>query len=269
MDRKYVRAIAGLAGIRVRLAAGRQRPRRIADGGAELFPVDGAAERCGATPGAPRIRRRVAARSSLYMEPPYQRNVPGRLCLRPSLIHRNLSKWQILPLGSFIASPARSHKLSNRITLDALVGMKPDDRSAIPADELAMLSDDLDGLKADLRVKSAALTDALAAKYGAQAAARRKAAGADTGTVTVADGEFSIVNAIPKSVTWDQAKLSAVVADMIANGAEPAAYGVVTEYSVTEKTYGALLPNVRAAFEPARTVKPGTPTFKITAKGEK
>lgn len=132
-----------------------------------------------------------------------------------------------------------------------------------------MLSDDLDGLKADLKAKSAALTDALAARYGAQAAAKRKAAGADTGTVTVADGEFSIVNAIPKSVTWEQANIAAVVADIIANGADPAAYGVVIEYSVTEKTYGALLPGVRAAFEPARTVKPGTPTFKISANGEK
>jgi hypothetical protein len=158
--------------------------------------------------------------------------------------------------------------LSNRVTLDALERMETGELAAIPADELAMLSDDLDMLKADLRSKSAAFTDALAAKYGALAAAKRKAAGADTGTVTVADGEYRIKADIPARATWGQAEMAKAVA-VIAGWGEAITDYVDVEYSIPEARYKNWPPLVRKEFEPARTVKPGTPTFKIIAKGEK
>jgi len=94
------------------------------------------------------------------------------------------------------------------------------------------------------------------------AAAARRAAGKDSGTVRFQDGGFTVAADLPKKVQWDQKRLTALAAEIRAGGEDPAEY-LATEFKVSERAYGAWPSAIRSAFEPARTVTTGKPAYQF------
>lgn len=131
---------------------------------------------------------------------------------------------------------------SNRPRLEDLRAMAVGAIAALPADVLALLQDDAEA---------------------ALAAALRRDQGKDTGTVRFADGPVTVVADLAKKVEWDQDTLTAVVDRIRVAGDDPSEY-VETTLRVSERAYAAWPGHIRAAFEPARTVKTAKPAFRLT-----
>lgn len=152
--------------------------------------------------------------------------------------------------------------MNNRATLAQLRDMTHEQVSALPIDQLAMLLEDLAEQKASLKLCEDMLHGALNFRYAMRAAIARDAAGKNTGTVSIEDGDFVIRADLPKKVEWDQAKLAKAIEAIESWGEKPSDY-VTIEVKVAESRYTAWPPAIRAVFEPARTVGTGKPTYKV------
>lgn len=84
-----------------------------------------------------------------------------------------------------------------------------------------------------------------------------------TGTATVKDGDDTIKFSCSKGVDWDQSFLASLIAEIATVWKEDPSEYVKTEYSVAESAYKAWPSDLRAKFEPARTMKPGKVSIKI------
>lgn len=157
--------------------------------------------------------------------------------------------------------------MRNRIRILDLPHMDGDDVAALPPEELSFLLEDLDAAANELVRAENILRTGLDLRYGARAAALRRAEGRDTGAVRFEDGDHVVVADLPKKVRWDQERLGALVAEIRAAGEDPADY-VATELKVSERAYGAWPSSIRAAFEPARTVTAGKPVYRIEPRKE-
>lgn len=152
--------------------------------------------------------------------------------------------------------------LPDAITLDAIRTMPIGEIAALPADVLAFLQDDADAALKRAKTLKDWLDSAVALKFGERAREARAALAKDTGTVRFTDGAITIVADLPKKVEWDQGKLAALVETIRASGENPTEY-VEISISVSERAYGAWPDAIRRAFEPARTLKTGKPTFRL------
>ena len=156
---------------------------------------------------------------------------------------------------------------TNRPTLDAMRRMPVHEVIALPAVHLAMLQADArEALDAAKRMQDW-LEAAIALRFEQRAIAARAAAGKDTGTVRFQDGGVEIAVDLPKKVEWDQARLAALSEQIRAGGEDPSQY-VEISFKVPERAYVAWPERIRAAFEPARTVRMGRQTFKLAIKPE-
>ena len=72
---------------------------------------------------------------------------------------------------------------------------------------------------------------------------------------------------VPKKVEWLQSELSGLWKQIEADGADPKQY-IKVEYTVSETLYKTWGDNMKTYFTPARTVKAGNPSIKITDKEE-
>ena len=152
---------------------------------------------------------------------------------------------------------------TNRPTLDALRHLPVSEIITLPAEHLALLQTDArEALDAAKRMQDW-IEAVIALRYEQRAIAARGNAGKDTGTVRFTDGDVTIVAELPKRVDWDQARLAAMVERIRAAGDDPAEYVEVT-YKVPERAYTAWPAHIRDAFSPARTVRAGKPTFKLS-----
>jgi hypothetical protein len=111
------------------------------------------------------------------------------------------------------------------------------------------------------------LEGAIALRYEQRAVGARAAMGKDTGTVRFQDGGVEIVVDLPKRVDWDQVRLAALSQQIRAGGEDPAQY-VELSFKVAERAYAAWPERIRAAFEHARTVRTGKPTYRLTIMSE-
>lgn len=150
----------------------------------------------------------------------------------------------------------------NHPSLADIRRMELGDIIALPAAHLALLQaearDALDGAK---RMHDW-IEGAIALRYEQRAMAARAAAGKDTGTVRFQDEDVEVVADLPKRVEWDQARLTALMAQIRAGGEDPAEY-VETALKVSERAYAAWPEHIRSAFEPARTVRTGRLSFRL------
>lgn len=103
----------------------------------------------------------------------------------------------------------------------------------------------------------------IASKYETRAADARKALGVVSGTVRLQDEDVTVICTAPKRVEWDQGQLDAIVTALAARGGTPADY-VTGTYRVSEADYTSWPQAIREIFEPARVVKTGKQTFKLT-----
>jgi len=152
--------------------------------------------------------------------------------------------------------------LSNRITLDVIPSIPIGEIAALPADQLALLQEAADEALREARALADWLNGAIALRYGDRASEARRAEGKDTGTVRFDDGEVTVIADLPKRVEWDQQELATLVAAIRAEDEDPAEY-VDILFRVPERKYAAWPRHIRAAFERARTVRTGKPTFRL------
>jgi len=157
--------------------------------------------------------------------------------------------------------------LSNRPTLDELRHMPVADILALPAEHLALLqTDSVDALDATRQLHDW-LNAAIALRYEQRAIAARGKAGKDTGSVRFQDGSVEVAVDLPKRVEWDQRRLAALIEQIRAGGEDPGEYVELT-FKVSERAYTAWPERIRQAFEPARTVRTGRPTYRLSIMSE-
>jgi hypothetical protein len=154
-----------------------------------------------------------------------------------------------------------SHPL-NHPTLDQLRDLPLGEVAALPADQLALLQDEAEEALRTTKASKARIDDALVTKYADAAAALRRAAGKDTGTVRVQDGPVTVVADLSKRVDWDQTTLASLVEQIKADGDDPTEY-VDIAFKVSERKYNAWPNHIQAAFQDARTVQTGKESFKL------
>ena len=154
----------------------------------------------------------------------------------------------------------------NTPTPDDLPGLSPQNIAQLPVELLAILQRDIDERVARTKAAKARLDAALTVRYATRAAEERRAQAKDTGTVRLADGEFTIVVDLPKRVEWDQAQLATMVERIRAAGDNPTEY-VDIAFKVPERKYAAWPEAIRQGFEPARTVKTGALKVEIRPQG--
>lgn len=149
----------------------------------------------------------------------------------------------------------------NTPSVDDMLNMTTGELAQMPAGLLAALQGELDHASKQLKAATARFSAALEVRYATRASEARRACGKDTGTVRLADGDYTVVAYLPKRVDWDQDKLAQIAANIAESGEDPAEF-IDTKLIVSERKYRALPDAWRKGFEPARTVKVGA--LKVT-----
>lgn len=159
-------------------------------------------------------------------------------------------------------SPRRNHPTIDDMRL-LPIGQVID----LPAEHLALLQEEA---RSRLDIAKRALDwieGTIAMRYEQRAIGARAAAGKDTGTVRFVDGNVEVTADLPKKVEWDQRRL-AVLAEQIRTGGEDPGEYVEVSFKVAERAYAAWPERIRSAFEPARTVRTGKPTYRLVILSE-
>ncbi len=150
--------------------------------------------------------------------------------------------------------------VGNRPTLHDVRSLPIGEIAALPGDQLALLQEDADAAFQAAKNLKEWIEAAIAVRYGDQASSARAERKKDAGTVRFEDGPILVISELPKRVEWDQAQLASIVERIRASGEDPSEY-VEIAFKVLERKYGAWPAHIRAAFEPARTVRTGKQTF--------
>jgi hypothetical protein len=158
--------------------------------------------------------------------------------------------------------------LPNRPTLESVRNMPIGEVIKLPADVLALLQADAREAQEAAKRLQDWIDGAIALRYEQRAIAARGASGKDTGTVRFQDGDVEVTVDLPKRVEWDQDQLTQLAEKIRTGGEDPAEYLEVS-LKVSERAYTAWPERIRAAFAPARTVRTGRQTFKLTLKPER
>ena len=145
----------------------------------------------------------------------------------------------------------------NTLSVNDMLNMPTGELAQMPIELLAGLQAELTHATTQLKAATVRFSTALDVRYATRAAEARRACAKDTGTVRLADGDYTVVADLPKRVDWDQAKLAQIAANIADSGENPAEF-IDTKLTVSERKYGALPEVWRKGFEPARTVKVGT-----------
>ncbi len=155
--------------------------------------------------------------------------------------------------------------MNQPITLNQLRQMPLGDVAALPANELARLQGEVVEAMSQTKLVSDLLDGVLTRRFGDRAASIRQETGKDFGLIRFQDGNVEIAMDLPKRPSWDQGKLAGIVQTIRNAGDDPAQY-VEISFDVSERKYTAWPDNIRRVFEPARTVKTGKPSFKLTLR---
>lgn len=151
----------------------------------------------------------------------------------------------------------------------------PEDVLATPAGTLAQQPAELlfsiKTAAADLLAAGKALSDhidqAIDFKWGDRARNLRHDSGKDNGVVHFDDGHVRITADLPKKVEWDQTRLGEIARRITESGDDAKQY-VEIAYRVSETKFNAWPETLKSAFEPARTVKSGKPSYRLALMKE-
>lgn len=163
------------------------------------------------------------------------------------------------PGDKFMPYPANTPKP------DDLIDLSPQEIADLPVELLAILQSEIEARLKQHKAIKARFDGALIHRYASRAAEERRAAGKDTGTVRLEDGDFTVVADLPKRITWDQAQLASMADRIRTAGDDPSEY-VDVSFKVPERKYTAWPEHLRRDFEPARTVKPGALKIEIISQ---
>lgn len=150
----------------------------------------------------------------------------------------------------------------NALTPHQIMTLSASELADQPSTALFQLKNDAADLLSAAKAIGEHIDRALSIKYTEQAHQLRLAAGKDTGIVHFNDGPVRISAELSKKVEWDQKQLAVIAQRIAENGEKPAEYIELT-YKVSESKYNAWPETIRTAFSPARTLKPGKPSFRL------
>ena len=160
-----------------------------------------------------------------------------------------------------------SNKTPNRPQINDVGAMPIADIIQLSAEHLALLQEDASAnLEAAKRLKDW-IDGAITHRYAERAINARRTEHKDTGTIRFLDDTVTVVADLPKKIDWDQDLIAEVIERIRAGGDDPAEY-VEISFKVPERKYTAWPESIRATFAPARTVKTGKQTFRLTINNE-
>lgn len=149
-------------------------------------------------------------------------------------------------------------------TLEAAQTMSIGVLSALPAHALANLQQQANHGMAHAKAAKEWVDGAIAQRYASDAQTKRQALDKDTGSVVLVDEGYRITADLPKRTHWDQKMLAGIAKRILSSGDDPAQFMEIA-YKVPERKYQAWPDSIRDAFSPARTLKTGKQTFKLSA----
>ena len=155
---------------------------------------------------------------------------------------------------------------ANRVALAESQELATDEVARLPVIKLQKLVEDVAVLLSRAKSLDERINTALDLRFAEQAKAARAAAGKDTGRIRLVDNDFEIVADSPKAVVWDQATLSKIAAVIRDEWHENPTDYLTIKYGVAESKFNAWPPALQKAFESARTVRAGKPSYEIIAK---
>jgi hypothetical protein len=159
--------------------------------------------------------------------------------------------------------------------MTTLKTLTPEQVLAIPAGTLAQESAEVlfsiknaavDQLTQDKAV-SDRIDQAIDFKWSERARNLRHDASKETGIVHFDDGDVRITVDVSKKVDWDQSLLAEIVRRISESGDDPRQYVEIT-YRVSENKFNAWPETLKSAFEAARTVKTGKPSYRLALMKE-
>ena len=160
-----------------------------------------------------------------------------------------------------------SNNTPNRPQIKDVGAMPIADIIQLPAEHLALLQEDASAnLEAAKRLKDW-IDGAITHRYAERAINARRTEHRDTGTIRFLDDTVTVVADLPKKIDWDQDLIAEVIERIRAGGDDPAEY-VEISFKVPERKYTAWPESIRATFAPARTVKTGKQTIRLTINNE-
>ena len=160
-----------------------------------------------------------------------------------------------------------SNNTPNRPQINDVGAMPIADIIQLPAEHLALLQEDASAnLEAAKRLKDW-IDGAITHRYAERAINARRTEHKDTGTIRFLDDTVTVIADLPKKIDWDQALIAEIIERIRAGGDDPAEY-VEISFKVPERKYTAWPESIRATFAPARTVKTGKQTFRLTINNE-
>lgn len=160
-----------------------------------------------------------------------------------------------------------SNNTPNRPQINDVGAMPIADIIQLPAEHLALLQEDASAnLEAAKRLKDW-IDGAITHRYAERAINARRTEHKDTGTIRFLDDTVTVIADLPKKIDWDQALIAEVIERIRVGGDDPAEY-VEISFKVPERKYTAWPESIRATFAPARTVKTGKQTFRLTINNE-
>jgi hypothetical protein len=133
---------------------------------------------------------------------------------------------------------------------------------SMPLNELDRLVQALGQVKHSVHHYEQQVHAAMHARFSERAKTLRDDLGKSTGVVRFDVDGYTVVADLPKRLEYDQQKLKAAVQVLVKWGENPEDY-VAMEIKVSEAKFNAWPPAVRTLFEPARTLKPGKPSYKL------
>ena len=155
---------------------------------------------------------------------------------------------------------------SNRLTMDQLSKLSVNDVLDLPIEQVKMLQDDIEATAETVKNAKAWLQNYLDVRFSNAANAKRSKAGKDTGIQRLDVDNYVVIADLKKGRTqWDQSLLKQAMDTVASWGSDVSEY-VKTEYSVSETKYNAWEKNIKAVFDPARTVVISKQSYEIVPK---
>lgn len=163
---------------------------------------------------------------------------------------------------------ARALNRFDNIGIDWLSDVSIDDIVGLPLDVVKRLDNDIEFAIAELKQRQAMLYIAIEQEFSDDLLSARKSKGSDFGAVNVKVGDYTIVQTVPKNVSWDQEKLDTIADKLEVEWKEDPTEYIDVKNSVQERKYNAWPTAIKKLFQPARTVKPGRTKLEIKGKSE-
>ena len=151
----------------------------------------------------------------------------------------------------------------NLLTPDQVRGMSASTLAGFSAEVLCQLQATAsDRLKAEKHIADL-IDQAIDLKFAERARALRLAEGKDTGIVHFDEGRIHVSADLPKKTEWNQTLLTDMARRIATAGEDPSQY-IDVSYRISETKYLAWPDHLRNQFQPARTVKTGKATYRLS-----